>query len=191
MSKYKYYFRKPKSEIVKDVLKALLVAGALVIVAGAAPPISAFWGSRRRWQKYPKTKFYSAFYKLMKRGCLNIEKQGYDLKISLTPAGRKLAGWMQVDALRVRKPKRWDRQWRVVIFDIVELNRRGRDAFRGKLKELGFKCIQKSVWVHPYDCRDEIELLKSFFGLKPAQVLLFTTDRISHEVGLKAHFKLA
>jgi len=29
MSKYKYYFRKPKSEIVKDILKALALSGAI------------------------------------------------------------------------------------------------------------------------------------------------------------------
>lgn len=35
MIKYKYYFKKPKSEIVKDILSWLAIAGAVYIAASS------------------------------------------------------------------------------------------------------------------------------------------------------------
>jgi hypothetical protein len=35
IGKYKYYFRKPKSEIVKDILYGLLTVGAITIAASS------------------------------------------------------------------------------------------------------------------------------------------------------------
>jgi len=47
--------------------------------------------------------------------------------------------------------KKWDSFWRVVIFDIEEVDRSIRDKLRLKLKELGFGMFQKSVWITPHD----------------------------------------
>jgi phenylacetic acid degradation operon negative regulatory protein len=57
---------------------------------------------------------------------------------------------------------KWDKKWRVVIFDIQELTRRTRDRLRTKLKELGFGMFQQSVYISPYDiARDFAEFIES------------------------------
>lgn len=48
----------------------------------------------------------------------------------------------------------WDEIWRLVVFDIPETKRIARDLLRFKLKEWGFKKIQKSVWATKKDCTD-------------------------------------
>ena len=73
-----------------------------------------------------------------------MEKRGHDIKISLTPEGRKLAGYMQIDALVIKRPAKWDKKWRIVLFDIAQLKSVHRNAFRAKLKELGFVPFQKA-----------------------------------------------
>ena len=60
----------------------------------------------------------------------------------------------------------WDRKWRVVIFDIPEKLRKARDALREKLKELGFYELQKSVFVFPHECQNEIDFLIEFFDIR-------------------------
>lgn len=56
--------------------------------------------------------------------------------------------------------KKWDGKWRIVLFDIAELNRKKRDALRGKLKELGFGMFQESVYISPHNfTRDMVEFL--------------------------------
>lgn len=58
--------------------------------------------------------------------------------------------------------RKWDRKWRIVIFDIEEVNRQTRERFRCKLKELGFGMLQESVFVSPYDiAADFAEFIES------------------------------
>lgn len=190
MSKYKYYFRKPRSEIVKDILSWLLIGGAIFIAATSPYFIRNVSKSFKNAKKYNKKNVYNAFYRLRREGCINFTKVNNQLYISLTDKGKKKAGWLQINSLRVKKPKKWDEKWRMVIFDIAELKKTYREAFRGKLKELGFYPLQKSVWVHPFDCSDEIELLKDFFGLSEDEMILITTERITQDNLLKKFFSL-
>ena len=63
--------------------------------------------------------------------------------------------------LRFQKSK-WDKKWRVVIFDILELNRKTRDRMRIKLRELGFGMFQQSVYISPHDlARDFAEFIET------------------------------
>lgn len=58
--------------------------------------------------------------------------------------------------------KKWDRKWRVVIFDIKEVSRKTRERFRYKLKEVGFGMLQESVFISPHDiAKDFSEFIES------------------------------
>ncbi len=193
MSRYKYYFRKPRSEIVRDVLTALMLTGAICIAATSpyfgVNLMRAFKYRRKYGEKRKKT-IYNTFYRLKREGYIDFNINNHQLYINLTDEGRKKAGRFQIDALEIKKPAKWDKKWRVVIFDIPDLNRIKREAFRGKLREIGFYQLQKSVWINPYDCRDEIELLREFFGLDEKQVRLIVADDIEEDIYIKGVFKL-
>jgi DNA-binding transcriptional regulator PaaX len=119
-----------------------------------------------------------------------LRKKGGQIYIRLTEKGKKMAGWLQIDALKIKRPKKWDGKWRLVIFDISQLKKFYREAFRGKLKELGFYPLQKSVWIFPFDCKDEIELLRDFFGLSQNEMRLITAQDIGPDDWLKNKFKI-
>ena len=191
MSKYKYYFRKAKSEIVKDFLYWLMISGAVAVAAGSPYFGVNLWKAFKRRKKYESKKIYDVFYRLKRRNCIEIKNRGYQVYISLTEKGKKEAGWLQINALKIKKPKKWDKKWRIVIFDIAQLKKIQREAFRGKLKELGFKPLQKSVLIHPFDCKDEIELLKDFFGLTEKEVRLIVSPDIGKEKELRKIFRLS
>jgi hypothetical protein len=163
LRKYKYYFKKPKSEIVKDILKFLVTIGALCVVATSPYFVPNLMKGYLKWRKYPKKKLSDTFYQLRKRGLIRFENKKGQIYIYLTEKGKKLAGLLQIDELKIKKPKKWDKKWRILIFDISQLKKIYREALRGKLKELGFYQLQKSVWIHPYDCRAEVEILREFF----------------------------
>ncbi len=191
MTKYKYYFRKPRSEIVKDVLSWLMVAGMIYIAAGSPYFVANVSKSFKKARKYKKKRVYDTFYKLQKQGCIKITKKNKQIYISLTEKGRKKAGWLQIDSLKIKRPKKWDGKWRIVIFDIAQLKKMYREAFRGKLKELGFRPLQKSVWIHPFDCQDEIELLKDFFGLSEKEMRFIVAQDIGQDDKIKKNFNLS
>lgn len=70
-------------------------------------------------------------------------------KIFLTKTGEKRLK-TNLPHLFFRKDQ-WDNKLRLAIFDIQEINRRKRNAFRHFIKKLGFILWQKSVWITPYD----------------------------------------
>ena len=190
MSQYKYYFRKPKSVIAVDIVKWLAVAGA-VSVAATSPyfAINILKGFNKG-KKYEKEKICGAFYRLKKQGCINIQQKNHQIYISLTAEGKKKAGRFQIDSLEIKKQKKWDGMWRLVIFDIPQLKNVQRNAFRGKLIDLGFTLLQKSIWICPYRCNDEIGLLRDFFGLSEKEIRLIVAQNIGNDSYFRKVFKI-
>lgn len=190
MTKYKYYFKKPKSEIAKDILLGLFLTGAVCIAATSPYFIQNMIRGIKNLRKYKNQKIYDAFYKLKKRGFINIQYRNGQIYISLTKEGRKKAGWLQINSLKIKKPKKWDKKWRLIAFDISQPKLIYREALRGKLKELGFYKFQKSIWIHPYNCKDEIGLLKRFFGFSDNEVRFILAEKIGDDKKAREIFKI-
>ena len=93
------------------------------------------------------------------------DKDGF-VKIILTKEGEKKALKFKIDEMEIKKPAKWDGEWRIVIFDIPERFKKAREALRMKLKELGFLELQKSVLVLPYECEDEINFIVEVFLIR-------------------------
>ena len=77
----------------------------------------------------------------------------------------------------------------MLIFDIKEQRRYGRDRLRLILKQIGFKQVQRSVWVYPYDCEDLMALLKADLKLG-ISVLYMVVEHIENDKHLRAQFAL-
>ncbi|MBL7045102.1 MAG: hypothetical protein ISR98_00675 [Parcubacteria group bacterium] len=79
--------------------------------------------------------------------------------IEITEKGKKWLLKYKLDDMEIKKPKKWDGLWRIVIFDIPEKRKKARNAINLKLKNLGFYPIQKSTFIYPYECRNEIDFV--------------------------------
>lgn len=126
-------------------------------------------------EQYKKHNFMHLVWRNIKTGYIEkIEKRG-EIYIRLTSQGnKKILRDFPLVSLQKRK---WDKRWRVVIFDIEEVNRNARDSLRKKLKELGFGMIQKSVFVSPHDIiKDFNEFIESL-GLNDV-VYTFETSNL-------------
>ena len=88
------------------------------------------------------------------------------ISLVLTERGREHTLSFQLNEMEIPRPVHWDGRWRIVFFDIPEKFRERRDAFRNFLKQLGFIEIQKSVWVHPYPCKDQIDFAIEVFEVR-------------------------
>lgn len=76
------------------------------------------------------------------------------------------------------------------MFDITEHSRMKRDALRGIIKRLNLQPLQKSVWIYPYEFRDELELLIEFFGFSTREVRYIVTEEIGDDRSFRELFKL-
>ncbi len=181
--KIRYYSR--------EVLKYLLLTG-VVYVAAFSPyfALNLFKNIPKIKKSLSKQKAANIFNYLKRRGLIEIKRKGYDVQIALTKEGKKLAGKYQVDDLEIEKPKKWDKKWRLVIFDIPETSRLIRDIFRRKLKEWGFYRIQQSVWITPYPCQEEIALLREFLSVDKKGIQILEVVKLENENFFKKVFNL-
>ena len=112
------------------------------------------------------------------------------LTMVLTDKGRKQAITFNIDNMAIKKPKKWDKKWRLVLFDIPEKHKPAREAIRNALKRLGFYEYQKSVFIHPYECQKEIDFVVEYFNIRQ-YVRTLTADNLDNEIHLRKVFDLS
>ena len=187
---------KDRRETTKIILKGLLWTGAVAIASTnplflhkLAPKLVRYAGYKINKRRRLKT-FQRSFYYLGQRGLINFEKKGKQLYVSLTKEGKRKAGKYNIDNLEIKKPKKWDEKWRILIFDIEDRHKIKREALRGKLKQLGFYKLQKSVWVCPYSFQREVEILRDFFSLNYGEMRVITSNEVEYDEEMRSFFSV-
>ena len=116
-------------------------------------------------------------------------KTNGEIEIVITERGKLTLLRYDIDRMEIKKTSSWDGKWRIVFFDIPEKHRQARDALREKLKEVGFREFQQSVFIQPYPCTKEINFLIEFFEIRN-WVKLAEVSEITNEAELLVRFKL-
>lgn len=127
--------------------------------------------------------------RLVDNGFLSTTKKGTKSFYQITEKGSELARRFEYDSVHLKQEKRWDGQWRIVIFDIPEKLRTKRNILRGALKRIGFIKIQQSVWVYPYDVSDLLILIRKDLSLYRFVVYILA-DTIERERNIAQRFGL-
>lgn len=175
---------------VKQVLHFLAAAGSIGLIfafPGAAPVIGKLvlgedtytpWKMKKTIGQLKKQKFVEV-----------VENKDGSTTVKITHKGLSRALTYKLDVLEIKKPEKWDRKWRVIIFDIPEKYRGLRDAFRTRLRQLDLYLLQESVYVSPYPCFKEIEFLRELYGVA-VKVRYLLVDKIEDDEELKSYFAL-
>jgi len=103
--------------------------------------------AKRRFSQfvdYLKNKNYIQIKNLKEKQGILLTKKGIDKVINLK---FKIG----------ERKKRPDKKWQMLIFDIPEKKRYLRDLLRVKLYFFGYRMLQQSVWICPYDIFKETE----------------------------------
>lgn len=113
-------------------------------------------------------------YYLKKQGYINTFTENKEKYLELTPKGLNHIKKVMAYEIKINKPERWDKKWRVIIFDVPEKMRNERDIFRRAIKNTGFIQIQKSVHVYPFECAQEISELSEKLGISEYVVIMIS-----------------
>lgn len=105
------------------------------------------------------------FSRLRKQKLIDFKKNGCFQKIILTENGREVFLRFNYENMDIKIPKIWDRNFRIIVFDIPEKKKSARDSLREKMKELGCIRFNDSVWVYPYPCQKEIDFIANYWGI--------------------------
>ncbi len=133
---------------------------------------------KEQWAE--RSRIVQALYRLEKQGL--VQKTGKVIQegLELTDNGRRHIKRILSDKLDSPRGKPWDGKWHVVIFDIPEHHRLGRDLLRRKLNQLGCHQLQKSVFLYPYDLRLIVERIRDSYDLK-SDLIYITADTLDWE----------
>ena len=126
-------------------------------------------------------------WQLRRTKLLEFREEGKMVKIVLTESGRKRVLSYQLDEMVIKEPKRWDGDWHIVVFDIPEKKKAARNALAEKMRQLGLVLFQKSVWIYPYSCKDEIDFIAKVFEVEK-YVHYIETKSITNDDLLRSRF---
>ena len=177
--------RTRNKNIQKIILKTVEAAGVLAVALLAPNALQALKQVGLLPKPHQREIFNSSRHRLVKTGLL-IYENGF---LRLTVKGRKKLQQLERRDYKLVKPKRWDKKWRILIFDIPERQRILRTQIRRTILSVGFMKLQKSVWVYPYDCEDLVTLLKVDFKIGK-DLLYIITDGIENDLMLRKRFGL-
>jgi len=182
------------SEVAKQIFLIIGVVGVLTIAVAAPGVLLAaklFQQSGRRFPKNYKAKSAARSLRgLQSNKLIEIKEKHGKFEVRLTRKGRQIFKEIQFEKLQIVKPPHWDKKWRVVIFDIPDKSfRRARDVLREKLKEWDFYPLQKSVWVCPWPCEKEMQLVTELYEIS-RYVNIVIAEKIVGEGSLRSHFNL-
>jgi len=160
-----------KLNLTRDILLGIAGVGGILLITAIAPGAIGVLAPllKKKYKKNTLKPSYlqNKFRELNQQGLIMIGEQNGQIKISLTKEGKRKVLSYQIDNMQLKKPNKWDGQWRIVVFDIPERIKKHRDTFRRKLIDLEFERIQDSVWISKYPCREEIDFLAHLFEIWP------------------------
>lgn len=183
---------KRKRETIKQlavltVRELLLACFDVPFFFGAVAELRPY--KRRAYQDYFRErmidhqKFYRLVHRLKSLGYIETYLEDRERFIELTPKGKQRLAKYVFDDVKLSIPRKWDKKWRIVVFDIPKKFNNVRDILRQTLNRLGFYKLQDSVYVYPHDCIGLIKYIEETYEIGE-YVQFVVAERIETEVEL-------
>src|SRR3989344_6093239 len=138
----------------------------------------------------PARRIRQALQRLEAQGMIKRQTTARGWTAVLTEEGKRFAKKLHAaESIRIRPPRVWDQKWRIVIFDIWERRRGVRDKLRRTLQKAGFRRVQNSVWVCPYDCEELVAFLRADLRLGES-ILYLIAEGVENDAKLRKLFDL-
>jgi DNA-binding transcriptional regulator PaaX len=173
----------------KAILACVAVTGVVSIAMlfpGITYALTPFFKSK----KHPRSQnIQRSLNTLIGTGLIKqVKQRNGSITLELTRKG-KWEAMLHTSVLET-KSRKWDKLWRVVVFDVPQTKSRMRRELRRVMRLYGFKILQQSVWVYPYPCDDFVHILKKYLGVSN-DVLYMKVAFIENEKHLRKEFNLS
>ncbi|MEK7568933.1 MAG: hypothetical protein AAB497_02370 [Patescibacteria group bacterium] len=154
-----------RGELAKEILKGLALGG-FIVLCFAMPNLAQVVDIFKPRNSRDRYRVRQALCGLQKKKMVRvISRKGHDV-VEITALGKKKVLGYDLEKIKLNPRQKWDGKWRIVMFDIPQTKKRVRDAISFKIKDIGMYPIQKSVFVFPHPCKDEIDFVGEVFGVR-------------------------
>lgn len=177
----------------KELLVALLIVGGVFTVLSIEPALLAAaipFAREYRDTRKNRRRFQKIFSYLRQRKYITVRAREGKTEISVTEHGRGRAriNYFSTGASLPVRPRKLDKMWRLIMFDIPIEDRLKRDAFRHMVKRLGAVMFQQSVWIYPHDCSEQVAFLSRYFDLPQSNLRFVISSDIGDDSVFRKHF---
>lgn len=191
--------RPPSNKIdpkIKDIL-ILLGAGtflaASLVMPGLPIVLKPFLDEKRKreaneWKKFNIWRLKQVLKRMHQQKLVEIVEQDEGYLVKISNNGKKKLLKFNLGKMELGN-KSWDGKWRIIIYDILTGKKEQANLFRQTLKRLKFFQLQKSVYITPFKCYDEIEYLRQVCDVD-REVLILTVSGLENEAAYKEYFGL-
>jgi len=183
--------RLKKDNLQRAILGSVAAVGLLSVAMMAPNAVKMFnlFGGTASLSFDHKQRMKRSLNSLIRKELLEFITEDGKKYLRLTPRGEKKLAILSLNNFQIKKPKKWDGKYRVIIFDIKETRRTDRERWRVFLRQIGFMRLQHSVWVFPYDCEDVILMLKTHLHIGK-DILYMIVDDIEYDKKIREYFDL-
>ena len=176
--------------VMQKVILLLTAGAALSLTRRPGAHFRIIKGASKEWKNINHRTLRESIKKLYQSKVIRcIENSDGAIMLELTDEGKKRVLQYRPNKMKIKRPVKWDGLWRLVIFDIPECLKRERMALAGMLRRLDFYPLQRSVFIFPYECKNEIDFIVETFNLRQYVRFLIVKD-IDNGLDLRNRFDL-
>ena len=177
-----------KEDVAEIVLSTLLVVGVLAVAVTMPNAVQLFKYFGRKTSN-EQWRIRRSISRLEKRGFVGKKLVHWQEYLVLTSTGKERAMRYRLKEMTIKRQKKWDGLWRIVMFDIPEDKKFARRAIAHAIQKLGCLQYQKSVFITPYPCAEEINFAGECFGVRK-YIRIITAKDVENIGDAKKHFNV-
>ena len=170
-------------------LVASLVFPGLPIVAGEVLKLKKEMDYSKKlkdWEKFNLWRLRQIIKRMQNSKYVEIKEQNGVPLVKITQKGRSKLLKYDIDKMRLDERK-LDGYWRLIIYDVKTAKRQNSETFRRAISKLNLLKLQKSVYLTPFRCEDEIEYLRQVFDIGD-EVLILRVKNLENEGPYRKYF---
>ena len=108
--------------------------------------------------------------------------------LQITEKARRRLKRIRLSDVTIQPQAVWDKTWRVIIYDIPEKHASARRNLTRQLRCMGCFQLQRSTWITPFPCRNEVEAISSQY-LIDSFITYLEAQHLDNSSGLLRCFK--
>jgi len=141
---------------------------------------------QKEWEKFNLWRLRQVIKRMQGSKLVEVKEEKGIPIIKITHKGKQKLLRYKVDEMALDEST-WDGKWRLIIYDVAKAKRANSEMFRAMLNKLRFLKLQKSVYLTPFKCEEEVEYLKLLFDIGDEVQILKVGD-LENEGAYRRYF---
>lgn len=141
---------------------------------------------QKEWGKYNLWRLKQVVKRMQQAKYVEIVEEKGTQVVKLTQEGKIKLLKYDIENMQLDETS-WNGKWRLVIYDVINSKRKNSEMFRKALNRLKLLKLQKSVYLTPFKCEDEIEYLRQIFEIGN-EVLILKVKNLENETAYRKYF---